>query len=355
MELRRPPIQINLLGRRPQPQRWPRVAKLRSITGLWHWSTKWGWYDVLFVSGAGIMPPLGEYAFSIFFLFLAAFSLTSRVWHGNHRILRKALGTGGIVVTFFLFAFIIRANKGKQPWSHLSSPVERVVRMVFQNTPAPPSFSSVQKPPPCYDQEPDYCMSEPPKRITGVVKPETPTPTDVCNSEIADCTEDARGYLKTWAIKVWLDHWDVRVDTLTSNTGKLVVFPRALIIEHIEVHAPLTPQEEDEFFSKFGFGGGQAGVQWPTENYWAPSDPPHLTHVIGPIPETSEDPSHPQIINNINGFKGGNTAAYVFTRAFFRDKLGWVISESCTWYQEPDLSQPHLCSGHNGPGKYPHN
>lgn len=185
--------------------------------------------------------------------------------------------------------------------------------------------------------------------------PEEPTPADLCDPKTADCTEDARGYLKTWPVKVWLDGWDVYADTLTANTGKLVVYPRALIIEHIEVCAPLTPQEQDEFFSKSGFGGGQAGVQWPTDNYWAPSDPPHLTPVIGPIPETSDDPLHPQIINNVNNFKGGNTVAYVFTRAFFRDKLGWMISESCTWYREPDLSQPHLCNGHNGPGKYPRN
>ncbi len=113
------------------------------VLSIWHGSIKWGWFAVLVLGAVGMIS-IGEHGFGLLLIALAAFSVTSKLWHQQniHWFLRS-MGTVGILFACVLCFFIARVIKGSAPWSHLpegwnSMLIASTLKLETINLSAPP-------------------------------------------------------------------------------------------------------------------------------------------------------------------------------------------------------------------------
>lgn len=131
-------------------------GKIRNgFKSVWNGSVQWGWFAV-FVLGAVGMISIGEHAAGLFLIGLAAFSVTSKVWHRDriHWFL-KSVGTFAVLFICFLCLFIVQSIKGTSSWSHLPEAWDAMLiattirleelKLTLPNAPGLPS--DIQPPP----------------------------------------------------------------------------------------------------------------------------------------------------------------------------------------------------------------
>lgn len=135
MERPRIPIRINVLGTPHKSEKrhsmldlWKGICV--NAARLWHWSAKWPWFGGL-IGGASIVIAWGEYALGTVLLFLAALSIFSKLLHWNHRsatwrIFAKVGSSALILMAFAISIYIVNAQRGTNPWSHLQPPLQNL-------------------------------------------------------------------------------------------------------------------------------------------------------------------------------------------------------------------------------------
>lgn len=104
-----------------------KYAIIKYFTGkIWREAARWGWWSGLFL-GALALVALGEFALAIVLVILAAFSVSSRVWHW-HGILGasaltnflKIISTAFLIVAMGICTSVVLAIKSNSAWSHIS-------------------------------------------------------------------------------------------------------------------------------------------------------------------------------------------------------------------------------------------
>jgi hypothetical protein len=94
----------------------------KRIRHIWDASARWDWLTLAFVIGA-VLVGVGEYAFGIFFIVLAAFAATSKCVHETSvgKTL-KVVWMVGIMAALGFAIFVVDSFRGQQPWSHAQEP-----------------------------------------------------------------------------------------------------------------------------------------------------------------------------------------------------------------------------------------
>jgi hypothetical protein len=150
----------------PQPEKAPpsevRPTASNWAIQVWHKSAKWQWYGGFFAA-AFLMISIQEYFFGDLLLFPSALSLLSKLVHWNGRVLLKWLGSVGILCACAVFLYIVWALKGAGTWSHLQTPLAKIVgswkKSSFPLPTAPAPAVIVQPNPPVM---PPAVLSSPP-------------------------------------------------------------------------------------------------------------------------------------------------------------------------------------------------
>lgn len=135
----------------------PTISR-RAIT-FWHWAATWNWFSIAVSGGLGAMVRIGEYAFTVTLLSIAAFGAISKVVHSNKMqdlsiLERRSIKTAGILALIVAFGYMVAVatlnSMRENSWSNLPriiayaqaiiSPTQMVIRVP---TPPLPSLPSV--------------------------------------------------------------------------------------------------------------------------------------------------------------------------------------------------------------------
>jgi len=91
----------------------------RTPTNIWHWSSRWEWFAVLFLGGLAFIA-MNEPYIGLGLLALALLSLSSKLWHAAAiSSVWRVFGTGGIVIVAALCLMGTIAYMEDKPWSNL--------------------------------------------------------------------------------------------------------------------------------------------------------------------------------------------------------------------------------------------
>ena len=181
-------------------------------------------------------------------------------------------------------------------------------------------------------------------------------PTSRLASRQADST--TTGFLRSLPRHVSIDPQlphSVTVNFTIDNIGALQLLPEALTLVYVRIRPEMSAKKEDEFFSTMNLGGGAVSFKDTENNYWEPREMPKEGSVTENLPLSGDDPQ--ALLESgqkaFEDLQNGKIAIYFFARHGFKDKFGFLATESCYLWKGPPPFYMSQCHGHNGPADWP--
>jgi len=301
---------------------------------FWHWSAKWPWFTVLFFAALGVVA-LSEYALSVFFLFLSALGVFSKLlhWDGSGIPAKwayplKGAGSLGILIVLAGFIYIVVAEKGSKDWSHLQKPIMALLYhpLIFKPfIPTPDNWAAKQH----FDTEVPE-LSPPPPRARHRRLPSA--------------------YIRIDRIEVGLLHDEntLAMNVYVKNTTSITVTNEVGIFKVLTIPTNETEKVEDRYPSQNTLEESWADFE-VSRSLWdkmptTPLGPGDGKWGTGSIEEI-DDHLWEQLKTS------GEKVVLLMHVVLFTDESGSHEIDSCQWIQPPFTFEHQtwrFCNAHNG-------